>query len=98
VKHEGISMRPTDHYTNTVTVEIPADTNGKSLHDDGVLADVVASGMLEVPCVAQNHVHGRFNEFMYALQHGDPQERYNAAVQLAGIALRHAWEHRIKGG
>jgi hypothetical protein len=87
--------RPTDHYTNTITVEIPADAAGKSLNDDGVLADVVASGMLECPCVARNHVHGRFNEFMWALQHGDFQERYDAAVKLAGIALRHAWENRI---
>lgn len=85
-----------DDYDKTITVEIPADHGDKSLDDDGVLADVVASGMGETPCVARNHVHGRFNEFMFMLDQGDPKERYEAAVKLAGIALRYAWENRVR--
>lgn len=89
-------MKHKYEYDKTATVQIPADHSGGSLADDGALADVVASGMGETPCVARNHVHGRFNEFMHALEHGDPVERYEAGVRLAGIALRYAWENRIR--
>lgn len=87
----------THAYDKKITVEIPADHGGRSLADDGVLADVVASGMSETPCVVRNHIHGRFNDFLYMLEHGDPKQRYEAAAKLAGIALRYAWENRIRG-
>jgi hypothetical protein len=83
-----------DQFTKERLVQIPADADGKSLDGDGVLADIVASGMLETPCVVRNHVWGRFNDFMQMLDQGDPQQRYEAAVKLAGIALRYAWENR----
>jgi hypothetical protein len=89
-------MKARDEYTKTVTVDIPADHAGKSLDDNGVLADVVASGMTEAPGVVENHLRGRYNEVAWALHNGNPVERYEAAVKLAGIALRYAWENRIR--
>ena len=88
------TMNPRDSFTKTVTVDVPADHSGKSLDDDGVLAEVVASGLLETPCVVENHLRGHYNGLAHALHHGDARERYEAAVKLAGIALRYAWENR----
>lgn len=89
--------RARDQFTKTCTVDLPADYNGNSLHDNNVLADVVASGLLETPGVVRNHVHGHFNDFTAMLDQADPKKRYEAAVKLAGIALRYAWENRTRG-
>ncbi len=89
-------MKARAEYDKTINVAIPADYDGKSLDDDGVLADIVASGMTEAPGVVENHLRGRYNEVAWALHQGSPQERYEAAVKLAGIALRYAWENRIR--
>jgi hypothetical protein len=32
---------------------------------------------------------------MQMLEQGDPKQRYEATVKLAGIVLRYAWENRI---
>ena len=82
------------HYDKFVTVDIPADHDRKSLDDGHVIARVVESGLLEAPCVLDNQVRGRFNEFAYAMERLSPQERCEAAIKLAGIALRYAWENR----
>lgn len=83
-----------DVYDKTVTTEIPADHAGKSLDDDGILFRVVEEGLQDVPGVVLNHVQGRFNDFAHELRHGEPRARREAAIKLAGIALRYAWENR----
>jgi HEAT repeat protein len=76
------------------TVEIPADALGNTV-DGRVIADVVEAALQATPCVVLNHIRGRFNDLVFALDNCmAPEARYRAAVQLAGIAMRFALENR----
>ena len=74
----------------TVTVEIPADAAGKSI-DPRVVIDIADYALFKSgPIVALNHIHGAFND----LRAASVEERYKAAVKLAGLAMRFALENQ----
>lgn len=83
------------YFDKTVTIEVPADALGKSI-DEPVVQDVVEVALRTGPCVVRNHVHGAFNEFLHELTIGNERDQYEAAVKLAGVALRYAWENRFR--
>ncbi len=68
-----------------LSVEVPADYNGKSIDAD-IIHDIVDEALFRSgPIVARNHIHGAFND-LYVKQD------YASAVRLAGLVMRYAQE------